>query len=331
LKQLLRGWISGEAAVSKCWTIYEQEGVMKKIFVFFAVLLSVATAGTVFAQGGLTKIAENVYSYVDVKNGSAGNSFAANAGIIVGKDGIVVVDTLISAEEAQRFIKDIRKISGKPILYVIDTHYHLDHTFGNAEFAKLGAVIVAHANCRENMVKYGEETLKNIKEYGLTPEQMEGTEIAYPTLTFTDRMSIDLGDERVELIYVAPSHTTGNILVQVPERKVLFTGDILFTDFHPYMADGDIPGWIRNLDYIETLDVDRIVPGHGPLSDKKDISDMRSYLIAFDSKAKELAAHSNDAKAIAAEMLKSLPVRAQGQWMIPVNIQIKYLKKDMKP
>jgi cyclase len=305
--------------------------MMKRFTVFCFVIISIVICRQAFAQEGLTKIAKNVYSYVDVKDGSAANSFAANAGIIVGKDGIVVVDTLISAKQAQRFIKDIRKISGKPILYVIDTHYHLDHTFGNAEFAKLGAVIVAQANCRENMVKYGEETLKNIKEYGLTPEQLEGTEIAYPILTFTDRMMIDLGDEKVDLIYVAPSHTTGNILVQIPDRKVLFTGDILFTDFHPYMADGDIPGWIRNLDYIETLDVDRIIPGHGPLSDKKDISDMISYLITFDTKAKELAAHSNDAKAIAAEMLNSLPTRAQGQWMIPVNIQMKYMKKEVEP
>jgi cyclase len=304
---------------------------MKRLTMICFVFMSVVLCKGVFAQEGLTKISDNVYSYVDVKNGSAANSYAANAGIIVGKNGIVVVDTLISAKQAQRFITDIRKISCKPILYVINTHYHLDHTFGNAEFAKIGAIIVAQANCRENMIKNGEVTLKNFKEYGLTPEQMEGTAINYPTLTFTDRMSIDLGDESVDLIYVAPSHTTGNILVRIPDKKVLFTGDILFTDFHPYMADGDIPGWIRNLDYIETLDVDRIVPGHGPLSDKKDISDMKNYLIAFDTKAKELAAHSNDVKAISAEMLKSLPARAQGQWMIPVNLQMKYLKKDMTP
>jgi cyclase len=299
---------------------------MKRLAVLIVAVMCAVLCRGAFAQEGLTKIADNVYSYVDVKDGSAANSFAANAGIIVGKDGIIVVDTLISAKEAHRFIKDIRKISGKQIRYVIDTHYHLDHTFGNAEFAKLGAVIVAHMNCRENIIKNGEEVLKNIKEYGLTPEQMEGTEIAYPTITFTDRMSIDLGDETVELIYVAPSHTTGNILVRIPDKKVLFTGDILFTDFHPYMADGDIPGWIRNLDYIESLDVDRIVPGHGPLSDKKDVADMKSYLIAFDTKARELAARTNDVKAIAAELKKSLPARAQGEWMIPVNIQMKYLK-----
>ena len=305
--------------------------MVKRVLIISVVFLSAVLCRGAFAQEGLTKISNNVYSYVDVKNGSGANSFAANAGIVVGQKGIVVVDTLISAKQARRFIQDIRKISSKPILYVIDTHYHLDHTFGNAEFAKLGAVIVAHRDCRQNMIENGETTLKNIKEYGLTPEQMEGTEIAYPTLTFTDRMSIDLGDERVNLIFVAPSHTTGNILVCIPDKKVLFTGDDLFTDFHPYLADSDIPGWIKNLEYIQTLDVERIIPGHGPISDKKDISDMKSYLIAFDTKAKELAAQSSDVKAISAEMLKALPARAQGEWMIPVNLQMKYLKKDMTP
>jgi cyclase len=299
---------------------------MKRLIVCFVVFLSFVAVGSVFAQDGLTKIADTVYSYVGVKNGGPANSFAANAGIIVGKDGIVVVDTLISAKEAQRFLKDIRKISDKPIRYVRDTHSHLDHAFGNAVFANLGATIIAQANCRENMLKGSEETLKNSKEHGLSPEQMAGTTIAYPTLTFSDRMTIYLGDETVELIYIAPSHTNGSIMVSIPQRKVLFSGDILFTDFHPYLADGDIPGWIRNLDYLSALDVDSIIPGHGPISGKKDVADMKSYLIAFDARARELAAQSCDVEFVAAELKKSLPAKSQADWMIPYNLRMKYLK-----
>ncbi|KAF0216405.1 MAG: beta-lactamase domain-containing [Geobacteraceae bacterium] len=300
---------------------------MKRFVVLcVALLISLFSRGA-FAQEGLTKIADNVYSYVDVKNGSPANSFAANAGIIVGKDGIVVIDTLISAKEAQRFIKDIRRVSDKPIRYVVNTHYHLDHAFGNAEFARLGAVIVSHANDRKNLESNGEPTLKNAKNFGLTDEDMAGTTIALPTLTFTERMTMELGGERIELIYVAPSHTSGSILVHLPDKKLLFAGDILFTDFHPFMAEGDIAGWLKNLDYIAALDVERIIPGHGPLSGKKDIADMKSYLVAFDTKARELAAKSGDAAAIAAELKKSLPARAQGEWMIPYNLKAKYLKE----
>ena len=280
-----------------------------------------------FAQQGMTKIADNVYSYVDTKNSSPQNSFGANAGIIIDRDGIVVIDTLVSAKEAKRFIKDIRAISKKPIKYVVNTHYHLDHTFGNSEFAKLGAVIISHTNDSKNLKTHGEIALKNAKNYGLSEQDMKGTKIAYPVLTFNNRIEIDLGNQKIELIYIGPSHTDGSILVYLPEKKILFAGDILFTNYHPFIADGNIEEWVKALDYIMTMDVEKIIPGHGPISSKQDIEDMKNYLIAFDMKAKELAAKSNDVEYIVAEIKKSLPPRPEGDNLIPWNIQMKYLKK----
>lgn len=117
----------------------------------FTFVSSIVFSQRVSAQEALTKIADNVYSYVDVKNSSPSNSFGTNAGIIIGKDGIVVIDTLVSSKEAKRFIKDIRAVSDKPIKYVVNTHYHLDHTFGNSEFVKLGATVISHINCKNNL------------------------------------------------------------------------------------------------------------------------------------------------------------------------------------
>ena len=125
-----------------------------------------------------------MYSYTDVKGASPKNSFGANAGIIIGQDFIVAVDSLISAREAKRFIKDINKISKKPIKFLINTHYHLDHSLGNSEFAKLGAVIIAHENDQENMQKAGEGMLQYAKQSGLSDQDLQGTKLAYPTLTF---------------------------------------------------------------------------------------------------------------------------------------------------
>nr|WP_319394569.1 MBL fold metallo-hydrolase [uncultured Desulfobacter sp.] len=82
----------------------------------------------------------------------------------------------------------------------------------------------------------------------------------------------------------------GSIIVHVPSQDVLFSGDILFTDFHPYMGDGDLAGWQKNLAFIHAMKVGRIIPGHGPLSSNKDIEDMKAYLLSFDKKAKELSA-----------------------------------------
>ncbi len=296
------------------------------ILVFVFISLSIFS-DKAFADGGLTKIADNVYAYADIKGSSPQNSFGANAGIIIGKDGIVVVDTLTSAKEAQRFISDIRKISGKPIKYVINTHYHLDHTFGNSEFIKLGAIIISQANDSKSLQKNGEATLKNASVYGLTEKDMEGTKIAYPQLSFSDKLEIDLGDQKIELIYPGPSHTAGSILIYLPDKKILFSGDVLFTGYHPFIADGDIKSWVKVLAYIMKMDVSTIIPGHGPISSKRDIADMKNYLIAFDKNARKLSAKSNDGERIFYEIKKVLPARAEGEMLIKANIQMKYLKK----
>lgn len=300
---------------------------MKRIFAATMFFLITVAAGTAFADQGLTRIADNVYSYVGVKDAGPGNSFAANAGIIVGRDGILVVDTLISAKQARKFLADIRKVSSKPIRFVVDTHYHFDHAFGNGELAKAGGIIISHAADRENLAKKGEVTLKGAKGFGLSDEEMRGTEITLPVLTFTDRMTVYLGDEKVELIRTAPSHTEGSLMVYLPDRKILFTGDILFTDFHPYLGEGDLEGWIRTLDYMLALDVNTIIPGHGPISGKKDLAEMKQYLVSFDAKAKELAKKMRDPDQIAAELKKSLPPRSQMDVLINWNVREKYLSK----
>lgn len=301
---------------------------MKRFIVVGIFLVLGVLGGALSARAELTRIADNVYSYVGATDASPANSFAANAGIVIGRDGILVVDTLISAKEAQRFLADIRKISDKPIRYVVNTHTHLDHAFGNGVFAKQGAIIISHEADRRLLEKVGETTLKNIGNYGLKPEDMAGTEIVYPSLTFSERMTLDLGGETVELIRVAPSHTDGSLIVCLPARKLLFSGDILFTDFHPYLADGDIPGWTRTLDALLAMDVERIIPGHGPLSTKKDLREMKEYLVLFDTKARQLAAGSQDADAFAAEMKKVLPKRSLAEWMIAFNLKNRYLQKQ---
>ena len=283
------------------------------------------------AEDGLTKVTGSIYAYADVKKASPQNSFGANAGIIIGQDFLVAVDSLISSREAKRFLKDINKISKKPIKFLIDTHYHLDHSLGNSEFAKLGAIIIAQENDQENMQKAGEGMLHYAKQSGLSDQDLQGTKLAYPTLTFSDRVTLNLGDNQVELLFIGPSHTTGSVLVFIPQQKVLFTGDLLFTDCHPFLGDANIEGWIKVLDYIMTMDVDKIIPGHGPVSSKKDVADLKNYLLVFDQKAKELTAQSKDLNFIVAEMKKALPPRSQLDFLIERNIQMKYLPHGKQP
>ncbi len=294
----------------------------KSVFIF--VLFALIVLPTSQAIGGLTRISEGVYSYVGMTGASPANGFGANAGIVIGKDGVVVIDTLISAKKAKEFIKDIRAVTDKPVKYVVNTHYHLDHSLGNSEFVRIGAVVIAHKNCARNLNP--ESTLDRARLYGLSERDMEGTEVMPPSVTFTDRLTINLGDRTVELIYPGPSHTNDSILVYLPREKVLFAGDVLFTHYHPNLKDGDIAGWIKALDVLAGIDAEKIIPGHGPISNKKDVADMKTYLINFDSRARELAAVSNDPLYISAEMKKVLPAGYELELMIPANVQ-KYIRR----
>lgn len=297
---------------------------MKKFAVLLLLLALLTLALPVHAE--LVPVADNVYAYVGVKDASPAHSFAANAGIVVGQDAVLVVDTLISAKEEERFLADIRRITRKPIKYVVNTHTHLDHAFGNCVFARLGATVISQSADRDYLARAGAAALKNSAGYGLKPEDMAGTVISLPTRTFADRMTLDLGGEKVELINLGPSHTAGSTVVYLPAKKFAFAGDILFTDFHPFLADGDIPGWTKALDTLMAMDLERVVPGHGPLSTKKDLAEMKEYLNYFDAKAPDLMFASNDIEANAAEMKRLLPKRSQGEWLIAFNLKARYAK-----
>ncbi len=140
-------------------------------------------------------------------------------------------------------------------------------------------------------------------------------------------MTIDLGGMLVELTHSPHSHTGGDTLVYLPEQKVLFTGDILFTDYHPFLGEGNIEKWVGQLDAIKEMGAEKIIPGHGPVSDQGDLEDMKAYLTLFDKKAKELAGHSDDVEEIVKALQPALPARSEGAGLLPMNIQMKYLKE----
>ncbi len=306
--------------------IQKRTGIL--VLALAALIASVCVPAS-FAQAGLTRISENVYSYVDVKKAVPRNSFGANAGIVIGKEGILVVDTLISAKEAKRFLSDIRAVSDKPLRYVVNTHHHPDHSFGNSEFAKLGAIIIDQENIGKILARYDEAAVTSaVKRIGLTDEDMQGTGKWHPSLTFTDKLTVDLGDQKVELVFRGHSHTEDSITVYLPDKKILFAGDILFTNYHTNIMDADLKGWNQALEEILAVNAAIIVPGHGPVSGNKDVQAMKEYLAAFDKTAREGAAQGKNAETIAAELIKAFPDRKELPGMVAVNVQARYLKKN---
>ncbi len=292
------------------------------------------TAAAAADTGGLQQISAHVWAYVGTKDFSPAGSYGANAGMIVGEKAVMVVDTLISEKEGERLLIDIRKVTQLPIRYVVNTHYHLDHAWGNCAFDKKGVEFIGGNGAAELAKNEGEKALKNASAYGLTGKQMRGTEIRAADLSLDKPQTMDLGGVNVQLIPLLHGHCKDNLIAWVAEEKTLFAGDLVFAGCHPFMGEGDVAGWLENLDLLAASGAEKIIPGHGPLCGVKDVQEMKAYVQAFDKAAQELCAGKTqaDAKAIAAELLKRLPAqnRTALEGMLENNLSLKYLAPASK-
>ena len=221
----------------------------------------------------LKKIGDGVYAAINPDGGKAGS----NAGFIIGSDSVLVVDTFIAPEPAQQLLAEIRKLTNLPVRYVVNTHYHLDHTGGNSVFAAAGATIIA----QENVRKW--EHSENLKFFGAnpTPEQKQRVEsLALPNLVYDQgAITLFLGTREVYIAYLL-GHTGGDSGVYVPDANVVFTGDLLWNRHLPNLIDASTDKWIATLDsMIRHHPAATFVPGHGDVAQIGDVRDFRGYLV----------------------------------------------------
>ena len=216
----------------------------------------------------------------------------SNAGLIVDGDESLLVDTLFDLPLTGEMLASMRDAvpAAAEIDTLVNTHANGDHTFGNQLVG--GAEIVASRACKEEMDMRPPEIFINrisnwqdMGEAGAIIWELMGKKFNYdgiihtpPTLTFDTTLNITVGDKLVALTNVGPAHTRGDVLVHVPEDHTIFTGDIVFVGGHPVMWAGPVSNWIRACDHILNLDVETVVPGHGPISGKKEVRALREYL-----------------------------------------------------
>lgn len=184
-----------------------------------------------------------------------------NTGFIVGQNGVIVIDAKMTAESAREFLADIAKVTHKPVTHVILTHSDPDHVNGLMGFPK-GLSIVSHENCRQEM----EEALAD------APANMAPLRDYIPTQTVSNTQDVTIDGVHLRLLHFAPGHTSGDLMVYLPDEKILFTGDILTMQF-PYPLihrekHGSSQGWIANMGGLLAVDADIFVPGHGDLQSK---------------------------------------------------------------
>jgi quinoprotein relay system zinc metallohydrolase 2 len=186
----------------------------------------------------------------------------ANAGFIVGRDAVAVVDTGGSARVGARLHAAVRSVTQLPIRYVINTHMHPDHVFGNAAFEADQPAFVGHHKLARGLSARAERYLAINKE-ALGEEAFAGTKIVLPTLAISEPTTLDLGGRAIVLEPQKTAHTDNDLTIRDQASGTLFLGDLLFSEHVPTL-DGSILGWQAVLDALTRAPAQRVVPGHGP-------------------------------------------------------------------
>lgn len=203
----------------------------------------------------------------------------SNVGLIETDDGSVLIDTPVVPAGNYAWLSYIRKVTGdKPILYVVNTDHHRGHVLGNQYY---GAPVIAHELAWKNMRGYGANFIQRVIEaFKREPEiqaQLGDIEIVRPTITFDNRLDIEHGGRAIRLIHVG-GHTEATIVAWLPEEKILFAGDTVFGDQHPYMAQANSKQWLEALSYIRKLNPAMIIAGHGPIYDIEVTEPLSEYI-----------------------------------------------------
>ncbi|MFN3279835.1 MAG: quinoprotein relay system zinc metallohydrolase 2 [Paracoccus hibiscisoli] len=189
----------------------------------------------------------------------------ANLGVIVGRDGVAVIDAGVSRAEGQALHVAIRRLTDRPITHLILTHMHPDHVLGAQVMVEAGAAVTAHHALPQALQMRADSYLDLIARL-YPPAEWIGTQVVMPDSLVRDRATIDLGDRRLQLRAWPPAHTDSDLTVLDEATGTLFTGDLLFRDLTP-VVDGSLRGWLAWMDSDPAAGAGLIVPGHGPVSE----------------------------------------------------------------
>lgn len=289
-------------------------------FVAFSILLIVLSS-TSFSQTftsphfTLELLAPGVYAAIATDTGAA----CANAGIIDLGGKTLIFDTFLSPIAAQDLLKAAGELTGNPVTHIVNSHFHNDHIRGNQVFPA-SVEIISTKNTLESIARIEPEQitweLQNVpmllantqaalaKETDFYRRRDLILQLAYykainesdhllttrlPTLTFEHKLTIRGTRRSIDVLDIGGGHTSGDCLVVLPDERVAFAGDLVSIGMHPYLPDGSPDEWLETLQRLDSLSVETIVPGHGPVGRKSDIAIMKDYIKAIQKLANAMS------------------------------------------
>ena len=274
----------------------------------------------------LKQVGPGVYAAIDGPEHKAGS----NAGFVIGDDGVLVVDAFFNLDAARALVAEIHRLTPKPIRYVVNTHYHVDHTGGDQALRDAGAIILAHRNVR------GWVRTDNIHLLGdrITPDMRAAiAALPLPDLTTDKDLTVWLGSRKV-VVQTVLGHTGGDLTIFVPDAKVLFTGDLLWRRVPPNLIDGSVKEWAAtDADFEHMPDAAHVtyVPGHGDVADLHDVEDFRSYLLDLRRLVAEGRKAGLKADALASEVTPKLKALHPG-WTVSdraAAFEVRYMDEEL--
>jgi glyoxylase-like metal-dependent hydrolase (beta-lactamase superfamily II) len=248
-------------------------------------------------------MAQDAYDWLSHGEGVWSKRYRAldlNVGVVECDGGLTVIDTRAHHAQARELKDDLRRISSLPVRWVINTHHHWDHTFGNAEFSE--AAIWGHARCADTMRETGDRTRRELME--MLPDHagdFREVSITPPAFTLTDQATVTFGGRTLDLRHLGRGHTDNDVIVSVPDAGVTFAGDLVEEGAPPSFGDAFPLEWPDTVTALLGVMADHTIPGHGAVVDRPFVASQRDDLAAVASLAAERRAEGMTPKQAAGE------------------------------